>query len=134
MFPLGSFSENSANIILIAKVEEGYSVIKYIIFIRNENIVNQLILNVHYIAALVKTCRFKWTITFKLRLQVLLLEIKFTLNDRYKKFLEFKFGPNSDELNEYQATRKDSKKFTRYIVKGAHELDSLYNTMLTSED
>lgn len=51
-----------------------------------------------------------------------------------EKFLEHKYGHGSDELNEYMTTRIDSKKFTRYIVNGAHKLDSVYNNMLTSDD
>lgn len=51
-----------------------------------------------------------------------------------EKFLEFKYGPDSEQYQNYMSNRQDSKKFTRYIVKSANDLDSLYNTMVTYPD
>ncbi|MFN7014089.1 MAG: aminopeptidase [Bacteroidia bacterium] len=43
------------------------------------------------------------------------------------KYLEYRFGKDSKEYQEYIMHREDSKRFQKYIVSGAAKLDSLYN-------
>jgi len=43
------------------------------------------------------------------------------------KFLALKYGPSSQEANDYSARLSDSEKFANYMIKSAQALDSIYN-------
>jgi predicted aminopeptidase len=49
-------------------------------------------------------------------------------------FLETTYGPNSQEYVNYITRRKDVQLFTRYIVRAAKQLDSLYQDIGTESD
>lgn len=52
----------------------------------------------------------------------------FVGNEGAIRFLRYKFGENSKELNEYLATRTDRKLLNDYLLQSATRLDSLYKS------
>jgi predicted aminopeptidase len=55
-------------------------------------------------------------------------------NKGAEKFLAYKYGPVAQQYNDYVSRRKDSGKFTRYIVQQVGVLDSLYKAMSAYPD
>lgn len=50
------------------------------------------------------------------------------------RYLEYRFGKDSKEYQEYIMHRQDSKRFQKYIVSGAAKLDSLYKHIANFND
>ncbi len=49
-----------------------------------------------------------------------------------EQFLNWKYGPDSNQLKEYKEKERDSNKYIDHFIRGAKGLDSLYGTMNAS--